>query len=132
MLEELARRGPSSAGDVARSADLYPSQISALAAALSLHGLVCVRVGRYDRRRQVLSITPEGLNLVREIQRVRAALDQRLLASVSGDDLQAFERALGEMIVQLTAMLRPGEATPCKLRPVEAAGRGDRPTMRDA
>lgn len=105
VLVILNRLGPSSSGEVARMCSFDHSQVSRVAFELAEKGLVTQGNDTADRRRQVLSLTPASLALLR--QGVPASLErqERLRARLGEPDYTAFCRALDALTEEAQRML---------------------------
>jgi DNA-binding MarR family transcriptional regulator len=61
-------------------------------------GLVLRQVGRPDRRRRVLLLTPEGEAMLERVQNEAAGTSDTLLATLSAEERLQFEALLGRVI----------------------------------
>ena len=105
VLVMLNRLGPSTSGTVARMASLDHSQVSRASFELAGKGLVTQGGDAADRRRQVLSITPAGLAVLRDGLGGSLEREQRLRACLGEEDHAALGRALAALIEQARIML---------------------------
>jgi DNA-binding MarR family transcriptional regulator len=71
-LERLARGGPATAAELARSEQITPQAMSATIAALERRGLVERQPDPNDGRRAITSVRPAGRKLLRRKHDVRA------------------------------------------------------------
>jgi DNA-binding MarR family transcriptional regulator len=106
VLVVLNRLGPSTSGAVARMASLDHSQVSRASFELATKGLVTQSGDAADRRRQVLSITPAGLAVLRQGLGGSMERQRRLRACLSDEDYAAFTRALAALTVEAQSMLK--------------------------
>ena len=90
LLVALCRGGPMSAVMLARSEGLQPQSLSRLLARMARDGLIERPVDPKDRRRQVISVTPRGLDALGWAMTQR----RRWLAAAMADRLDDAERAV--------------------------------------
>jgi DNA-binding MarR family transcriptional regulator len=102
VLVMLNRLGPSTSGAVARMASLDHSQVSRASFELATKGLVAMGDDAADRRRQVLSVTPAGVAVLRAGLGGSIERERRLRACLG----EAHYAALGEALAALTAEAR--------------------------
>jgi DNA-binding MarR family transcriptional regulator len=81
-LSRLDRDGPASSAELARAAQISPQSMNATVAALTKRALVQRERDPGDGRRVVLSITDEGLRLLRAKRSTRS---QQLAAALAGE-----------------------------------------------
>lgn len=105
VLVILNRLGPSSSGDVARMCSFDHSQVSRVAFELVEKGLVAQGHDSVDRRRQVLSLTPASLALLRQGVPASLARQERLRQRLGEEDYAAFCRALDALTDEAQQML---------------------------
>lgn len=105
VLVSLNRLGPSSSGDVARLCSFDHSQVSRVAFELAEKGLVTQGSDSADRRRQVLSLTPASLALLRQGVPASLARQDRLRQRLGEEDYAAFCRALDALTEEAQQML---------------------------
>jgi DNA-binding MarR family transcriptional regulator len=112
VLVVLNRIGPSTSGAVARMASLDHSQVSRASFELAAKGLVAQAGDAADRRRQVLSLTPAGIAMLRDGLGGSLEREQRLRASLGEADYAALGRVLATLTAEARTMLdeRRGEA----------------------
>lgn len=112
VLVVLNRIGPSTSGAVARMASLDHSQVSRASFELAAQGLVVQAGDAADRRRQVLSLTPAGIAMLRDGLGGSLERERRLRASLGEADYAALGRALATLTSEARTMLdeRRGEA----------------------
>jgi DNA-binding MarR family transcriptional regulator len=111
VLVMLNRLGPSTSGTVARKASLDHSQVSRASFELAAKGLVVQGEDAADRRRQVLSLTPAGIAVLRDGLGGSMEREQRLRACLGEADYAALTRALAALTAEARTMLdeRRGE-----------------------
>lgn len=81
-LSRLDRDGPASSAELARAAQISPQSMNATVAALTKRALVQRERDPGDGRRVVLSVTGEGLRLLRAKRSTRS---QQLAAALAGE-----------------------------------------------
>jgi len=112
VLVMLNRLGPSTSGAVARMASLDHSQVSRASFELAAKGLVVQAGDASDRRRQVLSLTPAGVAVLRDGLGGSLERERRLRARLGEADYAALGRALAALTEEARLMLaeRQGDA----------------------
>lgn len=105
VLVVLNRLGPSTSGGVARMASLDHSQVSRASYELVEKGLLVQEGDAVDRRRQVLSLTPAGLRVLRDGLGGSLERERRLRACLGEEDYAALGRALAALTAEARAML---------------------------
>ena len=105
VLVMLNRLGPSTSGAVARMASLDHSQVSRASFELVEKGLVVQDSDAADRRRQVLSLTPAGLGVLRDGLGGSLERESRLRACLGEADYAALGRALAALTAEARVML---------------------------
>jgi DNA-binding MarR family transcriptional regulator len=115
VLVMLNRLGPSTSGDLARMAHLDHSQVSRVSFELADLGLVAQDNDASDRRKQVLSITREGLDKLKEGLGGSLSRESRLRGQLSDAEYDTFCRVLQTLTVEAQQMLL--EARPPAARP---------------
>lgn len=105
VLVMLNRLGPSTSGAVARMASLDHSQVSRASFELVEKGLVVQEGDAADRRRQVLSLTPAGLGVLRDGLGGSLERERRLRACLGEDDYAALCRALAALTAEARIIL---------------------------
>jgi DNA-binding MarR family transcriptional regulator len=105
VLVVLNRLGPSTSGAVARMASLDHSQVSRASFELAAKGLVAMGDDAADRRRQVLSVTPAGLAVLRDGLGGSLERERRLRACLGEADYAALGRALAALTAEARIML---------------------------
>src|SRR5690606_27118672 len=81
-------------GEVAKTAGYDHSQVSRVAVELTGLGLVEQRMDETDRRKQLLSVTEKGVEVVQRGLPASAAREERFRSQLSQEDYEAFCRAL--------------------------------------
>jgi DNA-binding MarR family transcriptional regulator len=110
VLVMLNRLGPSTSGAVARMASLDHSQVSRASFELAAKGLVVQADDAADRRRQVLSLTPTGIAILRDGLGGSLEREGRLRARLGEADYAALCRALVALTEEARAMLEERRA----------------------
>ena len=105
VLVVLNRLGPSTSGAVALMASLDHSQVSRASFELAAKGLVAMGDDAADRRRQVLSVTPAGLAVLRDGLGGSLERERRLRACLGEADYAALGRALAALTAEARIML---------------------------
>jgi DNA-binding MarR family transcriptional regulator len=105
VLVMLNRLGPSTSGAVARMAALDHSQVSRASFELVTKGLVVQSEDAADRRRQVLSLTPAGVAVLRAGLGGSLAREERLRACLGEADYAALTRALAALTAEARRMI---------------------------
>jgi DNA-binding MarR family transcriptional regulator len=82
---------------VADALGVSRTTVTGLLDRLEGEGLVTRAIDPEDRRCFVLTLTPEGRNLINEIYGNRRALIEKALASLSSDELQALSRGMAAL-----------------------------------
>jgi DNA-binding MarR family transcriptional regulator len=105
VLVVLNRLGPSTSGAVARMASLDHSQVSRASFELAAKGLVAMGDDAADRRRQVLSVTPAGVAVLRDGLGGSLERERRLRACLGEEDYAVLGRALAALTAEARIML---------------------------
>ena len=104
-LSRLDRGGPATSSDLARLERISPQSMGATIAALEQRGLIARDRDPHDGRRIVLSITDEGLQLVRDRRGARTAQIARALAAGFTREELAQLRAVTPLVERLAERL---------------------------
>ncbi len=94
VLVILNRLGTSPSGEVARMANFDNSQVSRVAFELAEKGLITQGSDPVDRRKQILSLTPAGIDHLRSGLPDSLEREARLRSRLSSAEYAAFIRAL--------------------------------------
>lgn len=105
VLVILNRLGPSTSGEVARLASFDHSQVSRVAFELAELGLVQQGADAADRRKQVLSLTPAAIEVLRDGVPASLAREERLRARLGAAQYEQFSRAVEALTDEARAML---------------------------
>jgi len=105
VLVILNRIGPATSGEVARLASFDHSQVSRVAFELTESGLVQQGSDASDRRKQVLSLTPAALEVLRDGVPASLAREERLRARLGAGQYEQFSRAVQALTDEARAML---------------------------
>lgn len=89
--------GPSRVGDLASALHSDISTVSRQASTLSAHGLIDKGVDPDDRRAQLLSLSPQGHELLERAQAERARIFAELLHDWDDDDVACFTTYLDRL-----------------------------------
>ena len=96
-LDELARSGPVTQGELAERLGLEKSTVSRLAAALEERGWLGRERDAVNRRYLRLALTPEGRDVAARILAELAERHERLLGAMSAADRQALLQGLAAL-----------------------------------
>lgn len=105
ILVVLNRLGTAPSGDVARMAGFDHSQVSRVALELTKLGLAEQRMDGNDRRKQLLSLTPKGIDCLRKGLPGSLAREHRLRTRLSEADYHALCRALALVTDEANTLL---------------------------
>lgn len=105
VLVVLNRMGSATSGDVAKDSRLDHSQVSRASYELVDKGLIAMRADSADRRRQLLEITPAGIDVLRRGILGSKSRQERLRACLSEAEYEAFGAALSRLTDEAQAML---------------------------
>lgn len=94
VLVMLQRMGTATSGEVARLASFDHSQTSRVAFELAEKGLITQGSDAADRRKQVLSLTPAGIECLRSGLPASLHREQRLRTRLTADEYTTFCHAL--------------------------------------
>lgn len=106
VLVILNRLGEATSGEVTRASRLDHSQVSRASYELAEKGLVAMRGDANDKRRQLLSVTPEGVAVLRLGIVGSGHRQQRLRARLSESDYQRFGHMLEVLTDEAHVLLR--------------------------
>lgn len=106
VLVILNRLGEATSGEVTRASRLDHSQVSRASYELAEKGLVAMRGDAHDKRRQLLSVTPEGVAVLRLGIVGSGHRQQRLRARLSESDYQRFGHMLEVLTDEAHVLLR--------------------------
>jgi DNA-binding MarR family transcriptional regulator len=109
VLFSLARKGPTSVGELARWLGLAPATVSLLVNDLNRVGLVERREDERDRRRTIVSVPAPHRGRLKRLADERIALVQRTLARLEPEARDHFARGL-RILAEESAALAPAEA----------------------
>lgn len=100
--------------DVTAETGLDKVAISRAATALEDRGLILRSEDRSDRRIKILRLSPEGAELVAELERVMKAREAFLLEGLSAEDRRALDRLLDRLTERAEALVHPETAHRCR------------------
>lgn len=113
VLFAIAGTGASRVSDIAAMLHNDVSTVSRQVSAFVTHGLVAKETDPHDGRAQVVSLTDQGRNVLREVQHSRATWFQSLLQGWTSDETAQFVQHLRCLGDALDAHLRAtGAPTP--------------------
>jgi DNA-binding MarR family transcriptional regulator len=104
VLACLSARGPLSQRDLAAATGIDSGDLVGFLDELASRGLALRSPDPTDRRRHMVSVTPEGRELARELERVAADVNTTFFATLNDDERHALEATLA----RLWAAHRPG------------------------
>ena len=98
MLMHLARcQEPQTQAELAKAFEISPAAVTVTLQKLEKAGYVTRTAVEGNNRAKNISITPEGMNIVRQSWELYKALDEAMLAGLTEDDLQRFADILDRM-----------------------------------
>ncbi|MFN0182445.1 MAG: MarR family winged helix-turn-helix transcriptional regulator [Aquabacterium sp.] len=112
VLVMLNRLGPSTSGQVASATRLDHSQVSRASYELVDKGLIAMDSDLADRRRQRLSVTAAGVDILRLGIVGSQARQARLRGCLSDEDYQVFGKAMEALSAEATAMIEESRPSP--------------------
>ena len=98
LLAALAEFGPSSQASLGRRTRMDRSDVVAAVGELAAEGLVERAADPADRRRNVVTLTPRGTVRLERLDQVLAAVQDELLAPLSGAERAELARLLGRLL----------------------------------
>lgn len=111
VLVMLNRMGPSTSGQVATATRLDHSQVSRASYELVDKGLIAMDSDQADRRRQRLSVTPVGVEVLRRGIVGSQARQARLRACLSEEEYRVLGKTLALLTTEATAMIEESRGT---------------------
>lgn len=112
VLVMLNRLGPSTSGQVAAATRLDHSQVSRASYELVDKGLIAMDSDQADRRRQRLSVTATGFDVLRQGIVGSQARQSRLRGCLSEEDYQTFGKVLTVLSAEAKAMMEESRESP--------------------
>ncbi|MEV1166853.1 MarR family transcriptional regulator [Nonomuraea sp. NPDC049784] len=97
-LVALREAGPASQSELSRRTGIYRSDLVAVINELAERGFVERAPDPADRRRNVITITPEGLRHVRRLHTLIAGLQDDVLAPLSQPEREQFSAFLARLL----------------------------------
>ncbi|WP_418318324.1 MarR family winged helix-turn-helix transcriptional regulator [Piscinibacter sakaiensis] len=110
VLVILNRIGTSPSGEVARMASFDHSQVSRVALELAQKGLITQENDPADRRRQILALTPAGVECLKTGVPASLERQSRFLARLTPDEYKTFCRVLDVIEDEAHQLLREMKA----------------------
>jgi len=98
LLAALAEFGPSSQASLGRRTRMDRSDVVAAVGELAAEGLVERAADPADRRRNVITLTPRGTVRLERLDQVLAAVQDELLAPLSGAERAELARLLARLL----------------------------------
>lgn len=97
VLVLLGERGEATSADLARMMRITPQALTTLIAPLRDQGHVARRTDEAHARRQLLSLTASGKDLLAEARRLSPAVEDRLLPDFTDDERATLKRLLARV-----------------------------------
>lgn len=98
LLAALDEHGATSQADLGRQLGLDRNTINAIATRLSERGQIGRATDASDRRRNTVTITPEGRRYLDELQAATNAVQAELVAPLDAKEARELQRLLGKII----------------------------------
>ncbi|MEV5409426.1 MarR family transcriptional regulator [Thermopolyspora sp. NPDC052614] len=98
LLATLEDAGPASQAELGRRSGIHLSDMVATINELARDGLVERAPDPADRRRNIISLTPEGTRRLRLLEKRLAEVQDELLAPLSPDERQRFTELLSKVL----------------------------------
>jgi DNA-binding MarR family transcriptional regulator len=92
ILAHLATSGPARVGDLHDGLAHKRSTLTSILDRLTARGLVTREVGVKDRRTFIITLTPRGRTVARQVHRHLSGLERAVARLVSNDELAAFTK----------------------------------------
>jgi DNA-binding MarR family transcriptional regulator len=105
VLVILNRIGPTTSGQVASATHLDHSQVSRASYELLEKGLISMRSAEGDRRKQLLAVSPEGVEVLKRGVVGSQKRQARLRAVMSDAEYQVFHKVIGALTREANSML---------------------------
>jgi DNA-binding MarR family transcriptional regulator len=97
LLAALAEQGPASQAELGRSTSVDRSDVVAALGVLERLGLVQRAVDPANRRRNIVTITPDGSERLGQLDGVVDEVQERVLEPLSGSERRELTRLLGKL-----------------------------------
>lgn len=98
LLAALEQWGPASQADLGRDTGIDRSDVTAALTELEARRLVERRVDPANKRRNIVTITPEGVSAVAALDSVVAQVQEQLLAPLTETQRRQFIGLLGQLV----------------------------------
>jgi DNA-binding MarR family transcriptional regulator len=108
LLARIERRGPIGVVELAEVSGRDYTTVSRQVAKLESLGLASRRTGTVDRRMREVAVTPEGLAMTGEVDRVRENLLTAILATWSPSEMRELAR-LSRRLIDAIARVEPSD-----------------------
>lgn len=112
VLVMLQRLGPSTSGQVATATHLDHSQVSRASHELVEKGLIAMDNDQVDRRKQRLSVSAQGLEVLQRGIGGSQSRQTRLRQALSDEEYEVFSKALAALSAEAKEMLEEVRAAP--------------------
>ena len=129
VLAIIAEKPGLSAVAVAHLAEMDTVAVSRAVSKLMDRNLVARELDNEDRRRSILDLSPEGLELYSEISPLAAELEASLFENFTDDERRVFEKAIATLRARSVTFADAFQRTPRNVmatRPMAHAANGDR------
>jgi DNA-binding MarR family transcriptional regulator len=135
LLARIERRGPIGVVELAELSGRDYTTVSRQVAKLESLGLASRRTGTVDRRVREVAVTPEGLAMTGEVDRVREKLLTAILATWSPSEMRELARLSRRLIdaiarVEPSDQLKTQEPRHSSGKPARRATAGRRPIVK--
>ncbi|RKN45044.1 MarR family winged helix-turn-helix transcriptional regulator [Streptomyces hoynatensis] len=98
LLAALEQWGPASQADLGRDTGIDRSDVTAALTELESRGLVERRVDPRHKRRNIVTITPEGVQQLAELDTVIGGVQEELLAPLTGSQRRQFLALMSRLL----------------------------------
>ena len=97
ILATLVYHSPCSSFELVRHTAMDPARVSRAQSRLADLGLITVEQDQADKRRVIVTITEEGLSIVRAISPQAQEVEERLLSAMTAQEYAVFRRVLAKL-----------------------------------
>jgi DNA-binding MarR family transcriptional regulator len=111
-LQHLRERGPSPQQALGELLGIDPTNLVAVLNGLEDAGLIARRRDRTDRRRAIIELSPQGDQLLAELDRALHRIDDEMLAALSSSERETLNGLLAQAVERIAADCgAPADAT---------------------